>query len=427
MELGEVLSLLEEKNVFLTGGAGVGKSFLTNEIISHYRSERKSVVALGSTGVSAVGIGGSTIHSFFCFGISEDFEALSSLDKKNKSRLKELKKILEVTDLIVIDEISMVSTTLFDMIVYRLESMDYQGRILLVGDFYQLPPIQKSNNESLFGDLLFAFESVAWRGLNLHVLELTKMHRTNDEYFAYILNKIRKGICDDEVVNLLSHFRNNSFSLKYEPTYLFGRNAEVEQTNRRKLAAIKGEEVCFTPEIVFGTKVHESRLASWKKNLPINEYLILKVGAPVLFTVNKWGKFANGERGVVREIGENFVIVEKENEYIKVEPHPFDLTEIAIDKEGRLKSVTLATLSQLPIKLAYAVTIHKSQGMSIDGLICDVNHIFATSQFYVAISRAVDPKHLQIIYNNHDFENYLQKIIRVDSRVHQYYEAIKHL
>lgn len=427
MQLNEILALLEERNVFLTGGAGVGKSFLTSEIISHYRINGKSVVALGSTGVSAVGIGGSTIHSFFCFGISEDFEALSSLDKKNKSRLKELKKILEVTDLIVIDEISMVGTTLFDMISYRLESMGYAGKVLLVGDFYQLPPIVKQTNGGLFGDLVFAFESMAWRSLNVCVVELKVMHRTHDSHFAAILTKIRKGICDAEVKDMLLDLKNNLLPADTQPTYLFGRNLEVDKTNQQNLASLSGEEACFVPEISMGNKVHENRLLAWKKNLPINEYLRLKVGAPILFTVNKWGKFANGERGVVKEIGDDFVVVEKEGEYIRVEPHPFDLTEIAIDKDGRLGSVTLATLSQLPIKLAYAITIHKSQGMSIDGLVCDVNHIFATSQFYVAISRAIEPKNLQIVYNRPNFEEYLRKVIQVDTRVTEYYNQITHL
>ncbi|HIP30199.1 MAG TPA: PIF1 helicase, partial [Sulfurospirillum arcachonense] len=149
-----VLKHLKSNNVFLTGGAGVGKSYTTIEIIRLYRSQTdEQVVALGSTGVSAVNIGGFTIHSFFAFGISSNFEELDQNDKRSRSRLSELKKILKATDLIIIDEISMVSSNMMEMISYRLSSMGYLGKLLFVGDFFQLPPLQKfgQNSPDIFG------------------------------------------------------------------------------------------------------------------------------------------------------------------------------------------------------------------------------------------------------------------------------------
>ena len=131
----DVLEALKHSNVFLTGGAGVGKSYITNQIISHYKQQAKGVVALGSTGVSAVNIGGFTIHSFFVFGISNNFDELISNDRYNKKRLSELKKILKATDLIIIDEISMVSANMLDMIYYRLNHYGFLGKVLVVGDF----------------------------------------------------------------------------------------------------------------------------------------------------------------------------------------------------------------------------------------------------------------------------------------------------
>ena len=422
-----VLHHLKENNVFLTGGAGVGKSYTTNEIIRLYRSQTdEQIVALGSTGVSAVNIGGFTIHSFFVFGISNNFEELDQNDKRSRSRLSELKKILKATDLIIIDEISMVSSNMMEMISYRLSSMGYLGKLLFVGDFFQLPPVQKfgQNSNDLFGEKLYAFESDAWRNFAPIVIELTEMKRTSDAEFTHILHKVRVGQCDQEVMNYMMRLSNSQITDE-NPTMLFGRNAEVNSTNKERLAAIEAEE-----HLLFATfeehqgRVHEKRLASWKNMLPVEEQLTLKVGVPVLFTINKWGKYANGERGIVHKIQEDYMIVEKEEIYVRVERHDFDLLEMKSDDKGKVESIKVATLSQFPLKLAYAVTIHKSQGMSIDNLICNVDNIFAPSQFYVAISRAINPKNLRLDFNRGNLMGYLQNMIKVDMRVVEYYTQL---
>ena len=419
-----LLNILKRKDVFLTGGAGVGKSYLTNEVISAYRKAGKQVVALGSTGVSAVNVGGFTIHSFFAFGISGNFEALAQSDKRNKKRLTDLKKILKATDLIVIDEISMVSTDLMDMILYRLENNSYNGRLLLVGDFYQLPPIVKGGKSGLFREMLFAFESTAWQRIDPEVIELTEMKRTQDAYFTHILSKIRVGICDTEVMDYVLDLCNHEAVYEANPTYLFGRNAEVEKMNRESLNRLDTEETILFAELEKFGVIHEKRLESWKKLLPVTEQLTLKVGVPILFTVNKWGKFVNGERGTLRAIEEEYLLIEKEDVFVRVERHAFDLLDMRIHDDGKIEQISLATLNQFPIKLAYAVTIHKSQGMSIERLVCDVNHIFAPSQFYVAISRATDPRQLKIDFSRGDFSSYLQRVIHVDKRVTQYYQGM---
>ena len=419
-----VLKHLKNNHVFLTGGAGVGKSYTTTEIVRLYRSQSdEQVVALGSTGVSAVNIGGFTIHSFFVFGISNNFEALEQHDKRSRSRLSELKKILQATDLIIIDEISMVSSEMMEMIHYRLSSMGFLGKLLFVGDFFQLPPIQKQGGKraDLFGEKLYAFESDAWRSFNPIVIELTQMKRTTDAEFTHILHKVRVGECDQEVTNYMLRLTNSTMQ-EPNPTFLFGRNAEVNATNRNKLDAVDADEhLLFASVEEHHGSVHEKRLNSWKKMLPIEEQLTLKVGVPVLFTINKWGRYANGERGMVHTIEDEYIIVEKEEEYVRVERHDFDLLEMQSDTKGKVRSVTLATLSQFPLKLAYAVTIHKSQGMSIDNLVCNVDNIFAPSQFYVAISRAINPKHLRLDFNRGDLTSYLQRMIKVDRRVVEYY------
>ena len=422
----DVLEALKHSNVFLTGGAGVGKSYITNEVISDYRSKRgKQVVSLGSTGVSAVNIGGFTVHSFFVFGIASNFEELAAGDKRAKRRLADLKKVLKATDLIIIDEISMVSSDLLDMIAYRLNHYGYLGKLLFVGDFFQLPPVQKQNNRSdVFGEKLYAFESMAWERFDLMVIELTEMKRTTDAEFTHILSKVRKGECDEEVIAYMSRLWNNE-TLEKDPTYLFGRNLEVEQTNRVKINELETEETILFANIEMFGSVHEKKLSGWKNMLPISEQLTLKEGVPILFTVNKWGKFVNGERGILRKIEEDHLVVEKEEEYVRVERHEFDLLDMAVKDDGTIETISLATLSQFPLKLAYAVTIHKSQGMSIDNLVCNVDNIFASSQFYVAISRAIDPKRLKIDFNRGDLTQYLHRVIHVDQRVVEYYKGMK--
>ncbi len=422
-----VLRHLKNNNVFLTGGAGVGKSYTTTEIIRLYRSQNdEQVVALGSTGVSAVNIGGYTIHSFFVFGISSNFEELDQNDKRSRSRLLELKKILRATDLIIIDEISMVSSNMMEMISYRLSSMGYLGKLLFVGDFFQLPPVQKfgQNNPDIFGEKLYAFESDAWKSFSPIVIELTEMKRTSDAEFTHILQKVRVGECDHEVINYMLRLTNTQMKNE-NPTFLFGRNNEVNSTNRNKLKAVEADEhLLFATYEEHQGRVHEKRLASWKNMLPVEEQLTLKVGVPVLFTINKWGKYANGERGIIQRIEDEYIVVEKEKIFVRVERHDFDLMEMKSDDKGKIKSVTLATISQFPLKLAYAVTIHKSQGMSIDNLVCNVDNIFAPSQFYVAISRAINPKNLRLDFNRGDLTGYLRRMVKVDMRVVEYYTQL---
>ena len=420
----EVLEALKHSNVFLTGGAGVGKSYITNEVIKDYRNRAKQVVSLGSTGVAAVNIGGFTVHSFFVFGIASNFDDLNQSDKRAKKRLMDLKKVLKATDLIIIDEISMVSTDLLDMIAYRLNNYGYLGKVLFVGDFFQLPPVVKHNNRNdIFGEKLYAFESMAWDRFDLMVIELTEMKRTTDVEFTHILSKVRKGECDEEVIAYMTRLWNNE--QMEEPTYLYGRNLEVEQTNREKINELDTEETILFANIEMFGNVHEKKLLGWKKMLPISEQLTLKEGVPILFTVNKWGKFVNGERGILQKIEDDHLVVEKEEEYVRVERHEFDLVEMLVKDDGTIENISLATLSQFPLKLAYAVTIHKSQGMSIDNLVCNVDNIFAPSQFYVAISRAIDPKHLKLDFNKGDLTQYLNRVVHVDKRVVKYYRDMK--
>ncbi len=423
--LERVLELLDRRNLFLTGGAGVGKSFLTRQIIDHYRSAKSEIAVLGSTGISAVNVGGQTLHSFFVFGISKNFEELQRSDRYNKKRLNELHKILKKLKLIVIDEISMVSADTLDMILYRLRSGGFKGRILAVGDFFQLPPVQKafSTNETIFGENLYAFESSAWEYFDFINVELTGVKRCEDEAFMEMLEFIRRGELNERVFHYLEGLREHKVAAE-DATILFGTNREADRINFQKLSQKEGTESSFEAELEIKEGVDERRVNSWINALPVPQKLILKEGVPVLFTTNRWGFYHNGEKGIVEHIDDDMVVVEKGGRFIKVERYAYDLTQSVVDHKGEVDDVKIASFSQFPLRVAYAITIHKSQGMSIDNLICNVDSIFADSQFYVALSRATDPKTLALEYTKGDFRGYLQRAVRVSSKVIAFYESM---
>ncbi len=424
----KVIDLLRSENIFLTGGAGVGKSYLTKQIVDYYKAECMNVVVLGSTGISAVNVGGQTIHSLFAFGIANNFEELKSRDKYNKSRLKELGKILKNLHLLIIDEISMVSADLLEMVLYRLRSGGFKGKLMVVGDFYQLPPVVKQkSNDSLLGEAIYAFESSAWEYFDFVTVELMKVRRTSDEKFMNILNYVRRGELNEEVFSYLEGLRETEFDTS-NATILFGRNYEADMLNQTKVAMVPTEEFVKPAQIEIKDKsLDERRLAGWKKTLPVVENLILKEGVPVIFTTNRWGFYHNGERAVIEHIDEDSIVVEKNHRLVKVERFDFELGRSALNEEGNIDSETVCTFSQFPLRPAYGITIHKSQGMSLDNLVCDVNYIFADSQFYVALSRAVEPQRLKISFSRGDFREYLKRVVRVSASVTKFYEGLENL
>ena len=420
----KLLNILNSKNVFLSGGAGVGKSYLTSRVVADMQAKNKNVIPLGSTGISAVNIGGYTLHSFFIFGLAKSLEELKASDKKSRSRISELKKILKHTDLIIIDEISMVSARLMDMIYYRLNSLNYSGKLMVVGDFYQLPPVTKnsSSNDKLFKEEIYAFESSAWLRFDFEPVILKEVKRTSDYEFIDILAKIRKGDCSLEVKSYLTKLIDNTLPKEIEPTYLFGKNIQADSMNREKLFKLDGQEALYFWNIANHKNVHEKRLDTWSKSLPVLDCLHIKVGAPVIFTVNQWGKYVNGQRGVVVSMDEEDIVVRSNGRDITIAQHDFEMTEL---NSETLEPEVVATISQYPIKLAYAITIHKSQGMSLESLVCNLDNLFAPSQLYVAISRAIEPKLLKIEYSRSDFASYLSRVIVKNEIVDNFYAELE--
>jgi len=427
--LGQILEILKRDNVFLTGGGGVGKSYLTQAIIRHYRSELKNVVVLGSTGISAVGVGGVSVHSFFKFGICKNYEELRAFDRRQRGKISQLKTMLDSCDLLVIDEISMISADLIEMIRFRLLGSKFKGRVLVVGDFYQLPPVQKSapDRQALFS-FTYAFSSHAWSEFKFKNIELLISKRTQDRKFYEILSRLRVGELTQEVADYVQNLRVPSAELGDDTSVLFGRNYEADALNARRLAALQTPLETSRAEVkIYDENLSERSLINWINSLNAPEILDMKIGAKIIFTTNKWGEYYNGEQGKIAQIlkdgGEiSSVIVQKDNgEIIEVARNSFEMSEF-IGNDGEIEQRATASFTQFPFKLAYALTIHKSQGMSINSLVCDLNNIFANGQLYVALSRAISPERLKILYNRGlDFRRYLEKVVKIDEEVRKFY------
>ena len=389
--------LFAKRNVFLTGGAGVGKTTITKEIIKVYEQDAKKVAKLASTGMAATLINGQTLHSFFDLGISS---SLAELEKNGKYELKKkIKKLISSIDLIVIDEISMVSDTLFTMVKFRLKQADFNGSLLVVGDFLQLPPVVRG-----YGEVKFAFESSSWDELEFYHIELTHIYRTDDKSFIELLHNVRFGFIDETIHNKLNEFIKPLPSDLSDFTFLFGRNDSSSMHNTAQLSFLEGELFIKEAQIVKHTKsIKESEIDRFINDARIDRELKLKIGAPVLFSRNSWNYF-NGERGRIVNVDTTYVYVQKsDGRVIKLEAVAQDKKvwkEKNIDGKKEMIEEFLFSVYQFPIKLAFAITIHKSQGMSIEDLIIETNEIFAPSQFYVALSRSSNPKRLNLIAPN---------------------------
>ncbi len=417
------LSIVLEKlrsyhNIFLTGGAGVGKTTTTRAIIEAYETEAKKVAKLASTGMAAILIGGQTLHSFLDLGIASNIE---ELEKNGKFEIKKkIKKLIHGMDLIVIDEISMVSDMLFEMIELRLKQGGFQGSLLVVGDFLQLPPVVRGHSE-----VHYAFESPSWKHFAFETIELTHIYRTDDKDFIDLLHCVRFGFIDEAVHNALNAFIKPLPNDLSQFTFLFGKNISASQHNKKQLEHIAEELFIKEAHIVKHKKsVNDKEIERFLDDARIEKALELKIGAPVLFTRNAWNYF-NGERGMIINIDASCVYIQKsDGKVVKLEAvgqSKTVWTEKICNEKKELFEEELFTVYHYPIQLAFAITIHKSQGMSIADLIIDTREIFAPSQFYVALSRASNPKYLTLIAPNRQW----RELAFVDSRAIEFVRGEK--
>jgi len=405
-----LIKKLENNNIFLTGGAGVGKSYLTKEIIKTYY---KNLVVVAPTGIAAVNIGGQTIHSFF--------ELSRNLSKLNELTFPK-KKLISNTDLIIIDEISMVSRNLFDALNKRLIEAKFRGKLLIVGDFYQLPPVNVEEEG-------WAFESIWWKYWDFEVVELKEIKRTKNKQFSEILNRLRDGSFSKDDIEFIYNLKNNKHLAKKNLTFLYSTNKKVDSKNSLKLNELDTPLIKFKTESELFDKDKETLFDSFKKSLNIPDIFEIKKGAIVLNIVNQKLEddiLYNGEKGVVVDIDEKneIITVDFENKgTFYIDRYSFDLIEYDYDYvNDKITNHTIGSVYQFPLKLAYAITIHKSQGLTIDNLAVDLSYIFAPAQGYVALSRGIDPNN--IVINPPKYKP-LETAFYIDEKVKEFYDNLK--
>lgn len=379
----QVIKLLEDSNynIFLTGRAGTGKSTLLKYFRAH---TQKNVAVLAPTGVAAVNVQGQTIHSFFKFSIGI---TVDDIHKKSS-------KIYKNLDTIIIDEISMVRADLLDCVdkFMRINGKDYDKpfggvQIIVIGDLFQLPPVIARGEQFIFDEIYqspYFFDSHCFNQSNFCMIELNQVYRQSDKGFIEILDSLRSYKLEDKHLEEINK-RASCLELTEDENlaiFLVSTNYMADTINIEKLEKLKGKEKKYTGFVSGDFK---------EKDLPTKKELVLKKGAQVMLLNNDAKKrWVNGDIGKIVDLEKTFIEVEFDDGRTEiVEKHAWEKVVFAYDDEtDKIKSEVSGNFSQFPIKLAWAVTIHKGQGKTYDKVIVDFGTgTFASGQAYVALSR----------------------------------------
>ena len=395
------------QNVFITGSAGTGKTYLLNQFIEYLKERRIIPTIVAPTGIAASHLRGQTVHSFFALGIRDgidegyvEFLLENSYLKKRFANLK----------LLIIDEVSMISPEIFsamDMILkgFKESNAPFGGvQVVISGDFFQLPPVSKVPKEKRF-----AWQSPAWRDLELKTCYLEQKFRQDDDKLIQILDEIRAGEVSASSHKILESRYHKELNSSFKPTKLYTHNVDVDRINRVELAKLKGKEKLFTYESK-GSKKNIEKI--FKSSLVLEE-LALKKSAVVLFIKNNPEKgYVNGTTGIVVDFSpiDNMPIVRTSNG-VKMK---LDLEEWSLENDA---GEVVATISQVPLRLAWAITIHKSQGMTLDSAEIDLSKTFEVGQGYVALSRIKNIEGLRLMGINNMALRVDPLILHVDDRI----------
>jgi uncharacterized protein YpbB len=421
-----------QRSIFLTGKAGTGKTTLLKEII---QSTHKNVVVVAPTGIAALNASGVTIHSMFQlpfggfipdnsapnFSDSVKFESKSTLVRHFKmSGLK--KAVIRNMELLIIDEVSMLRADLLDAMDFMMQSVrkkriPFGGvQVLFIGDLLQLPPVIRDEEwrtlKNYYKGKFFFHSHVIQQNPPLYI-ELSKIFRQTDDVFISILNNLRNNqISQDDIQNLNQYVKPN-FDLKANKGYitLTTHNAKADAMNAQSLIDLEGKLVQYKPEIIgdFPDKI-----------FPVDELLQLKLGAQVMFVKNDLSlekKYFNGKMGVIQSLSEREILIHfpEENKTIEVEKYEWQNIRYKVDEMTKeIEEEVLGTFVQYPIKLAWAITVHKSQGLTFDKAALDVSQVFLPGQAYVALSRLrslnglilLSPLRMNGISNDQDVMDY---------------------
>ena len=392
LELADQYVRFTNTNVFLTGKAGTGKTTFLKNIKAH---SPKRMVIVAPTGVAAINAGGVTIHSFFqlSFGPNipnQDLDSKPLVRKFNGEKIKAIKAI----DILVIDEISMVRADILDAIDdvlrrYRNRSLPFGGvQLLMIGDLHQLAPVVKDDEWNILRPYYaspFFFESKALALSQFITIELTHIFRQADEDFINLLNKVRDKKLDVESTKLLNSRYDPNFTYPKDEKYitLTSHNKAAMTINTAKLKELEGKSYKFTAEIV----------DDFPESMYPNEFdLELKVGAQIMFVKNDLNtekRYFNGKLGEIVSVDDELICVKcpHETEEITVSRAVWGNIKYVLDDSKTLQENVIGTFTQFPIKTAWAITIHKSQGLTFDRAIIDAASSFAHGQVYVALSR----------------------------------------
>ncbi|MEK9166127.1 MAG: AAA family ATPase [Patescibacteria group bacterium] len=409
------LSILKTgANVFLTGEPGSGKTHTINTYAAYLRARGIEPAITASTGIAATHIGGMTIHSWSGIGIK------TKLDRYELDRISSSEYIVRrvrKARVLIIDEVSMLSPNMLSMVDAVCREISQNPRpfgglqIVLVGDFFQLPPIVKREEEDGMLSMLaalplprFAYDSSSWAAANPVVCYLTEQHRQDDADFLAMLSAIRRGAFTGEH---LRHIEKRKVDQKFAPNgapKLFSHNVDVDRQNNEMLRGVAGPARVFS----MSSKGPSAVVASLTKGCLSPEELSLKVSASVMCTKNnpKEG-FVNGTLGKVEAFSQytGFPVV-KMRSGRRVEVSPMDWT---VEEGGKVR----ARITQLPLRLAWAITVHKSQGMSLDEAVMDLSDVFEFGQGYVALSRVRRLAGLHLLgWNERTFEVHPQVLAK---------------
>ncbi len=383
----------QDRNIFLTGKAGTGKSYLANYISDFCEKNHMNIIKCAPTGLAAQNIGGSTIHRIF-------HVPMGPVVKKPKKA----PEVIVNTDILLIDEISLCRVDVFEWVIRTIQLANkerkYPIQLVLVGDFSQIAPVmtkqEKEVLSSFYGSDIgggYCFRSPLWKEYEIETISLTTIVRQKDKEFCAALDKARDGDADC-IPYILSHSSERPLE---DAIWIYSRNRDVDKCNNESLAKLRGEEYLFTTEYYGGVKASD---------FSFGDTLTLKVGARILVTANgtdsSGTNYYNGDTGAIKKIqrdGSKILVSLDDGAEIRMEKQEFPIYtyEMKQDLNGqvRVAKTKVGYAVQFPLKLGYAATVHKSQGQTFEKLNFSPD-CFEAGQFYVAVSRCKSIENLYI-------------------------------